>query len=42
VPVQAQILMGLPHGFRLKPGPGVDYTSTFLGFLNSALHVSAT
>jgi acetyl esterase/lipase len=40
VPVQAQILQGLPHGFRLKVGPGVDYTSLVLDFLNTSLHVS--
>jgi len=37
VPVHVEMLQGLPHGFRLKLGHGVDYTSMVLGFLDAAL-----
>ena len=40
VPVSIQLEQGLPHGFRLHPGNGVDYTPLVLSFLDSALHVS--
>lgn len=37
VPVHVEMLQGLPHGFRLKLGHGVDYTSMVLNFLDAAL-----
>ena len=39
VPTTAEIEDGLPHGFRLRPGNGVDFMSLVLDFLNSTLGV---
>lgn len=42
VPVSFQLEQGLPHGFGLHPGHGVDYSPLVLSFLNAALHLPPT